>query len=138
MTGNYEGSRSNRENLPFPIQIKLSKKPLTFCDILLAFVVSTWNFQCSEKKWTSEVRYSWNCWLRKMCLFKYITGLVSENPLAVKMLTSPKTPEIWRKVLLTYLFFILSQIELEKVIFNQIWEFRTGWLHIDRKLRVFS
>ena len=27
LTGNYEYSRSNRENLPLPIQIKLSKKP---------------------------------------------------------------------------------------------------------------
>ena len=26
-TANYEYSRSNRENLPVPIQIKLSKKP---------------------------------------------------------------------------------------------------------------
>ena len=25
------------------------------------------------------------------------------------------------------LFVILSQIELEKVIFNQIWDFRTAW-----------
>ena len=27
LTANYEYSRSNRENLQFPIQIKLSKKP---------------------------------------------------------------------------------------------------------------
>ena len=27
LTANYEYSRSNRENLPWPIQIKLSKKP---------------------------------------------------------------------------------------------------------------
>ena len=27
LTANYEYSRSNRENLPLPIQIKLSKKP---------------------------------------------------------------------------------------------------------------
>ena len=31
-----------------------------------------------------------------------------------------KTPEICRKVLLSYFFIILSQIELEKIIFNQI------------------
>ena len=27
LTANYEYSRSNRENLPLPIEIKLSKKP---------------------------------------------------------------------------------------------------------------
>ena len=40
----------NRENLPLPIQIKLSKKPYIFCCIFFAFLESTLNFQCSEKK----------------------------------------------------------------------------------------
>ena len=31
LTANYEYSRSNRENLPLPIQIKLSKKLHFFC-----------------------------------------------------------------------------------------------------------
>ena len=48
-TGNYEYSRSNREKLALPIQIKLSKKPLLFCDIPLIFLESTGNFECSEK-----------------------------------------------------------------------------------------
>ena len=30
LTANYEYSRSNRKNLPLPIQIKLSKKPYIF------------------------------------------------------------------------------------------------------------
>ena len=30
LTGNYEYSRSNRENLPLPVEIKLSKKSTTF------------------------------------------------------------------------------------------------------------
>ena len=50
LTANYEYSRSNRENLPLPIQIKLSKKPEIFCCIFFAFLESTLNFQCSEKK----------------------------------------------------------------------------------------
>ena len=43
-TANYEYSRSNRENLPLPIQIKLSKKPSSFCVIFLPFLESTLNF----------------------------------------------------------------------------------------------
>ena len=31
LTANYEYSRSNKEHLPLPIQIKLSKKPWTIC-----------------------------------------------------------------------------------------------------------
>ena len=50
LTANYEYSRSNRENLPLQIQIKLSKKPLIFCCSFFAFLESTLNFQCSEKK----------------------------------------------------------------------------------------
>ena len=49
LTGNYEYSRSNRENLPLPIQIKLSKKPSIFSEIFFAISESTLNFQCSEK-----------------------------------------------------------------------------------------
>ena len=49
LTGNYEYSRCNRENLPLPIQIKLSKG-LTFFVICLKFLGSTKNFECSEKK----------------------------------------------------------------------------------------
>ena len=50
VTANYENSRSNGENLPSPIQIKLSKKPWTYCRIFFTFLVTTSNFQCSERK----------------------------------------------------------------------------------------
>ena len=50
LTGNYEYSRSNRDNLQLPIQIKFSKNASTFYTIALKFLVVTWNFQCSEKK----------------------------------------------------------------------------------------
>ena len=53
-------------------------------------MLSPWNFQCYEKKWGSYVKYFWSYWLKSMCLFKCITGLVSENPLAVNVLTSLK------------------------------------------------
>ena len=39
LTGSYEYSRSNRENLQLPIEIKLSKKPCPFCIFFLPF----WN-----------------------------------------------------------------------------------------------
>ena len=67
LTANYEYSRSNRENLPLEIQIKLSKKPQTF----LTFFFST--FRCYINLpmfWTqhhchssniSEVIYSKRC-----------------------------------------------------------------------------
>ena len=50
LTANYECSRSNRENLPLPIQIKLSKKPSTFCGTFFAVLEFPLNCQCSEKK----------------------------------------------------------------------------------------
>ena len=46
LTANYEYSRSNRENLPLPIQMQLSEKPKTFLE-------STLNFEHFEKKWAS-------------------------------------------------------------------------------------
>ena len=50
LPSNYEHSRINRENLPLTIQIKLSKKPEIFSCIFFAFLESTLNLQCSEKK----------------------------------------------------------------------------------------
>ena len=43
----------------------------------------------------------------------------------------PKTSEICIKVLLFYFFIILSQIDLEKVILNKIYDFRTACKHVD-------
>ena len=46
LTADYEYSSSNRENLPLPIQMQLSKKPnQTFCGIFIAFLETTLNFQ---------------------------------------------------------------------------------------------
>ena len=50
LTANYEYSCSNSKNLLSPIQMQLSKKPKIFCYIFLAFLESTLNFQCFEKK----------------------------------------------------------------------------------------
>ena len=50
LTGNYEYSRRNSENLPLLIQIKLSKNPSLLSIIMIKFFISKWNFECSEKK----------------------------------------------------------------------------------------
>ena len=47
-------------------------------------------FRSNRDNLASHVKYLWSYWLRKMCLFKCITGLLSGNPLAVNVLTSPK------------------------------------------------
>ena len=40
---------------------------------------------------------------------------------------SQKLVQYAEKNFYAYFFVLLSQIELEKVIFNQIWDFRTAW-----------
>ena len=43
-----------------------------------------------KKKWASWVKYFWSYSLWKICLFKWIRGLLSESSFAVKLLTSLK------------------------------------------------
>ena len=50
LTANYEYSRSNRENLPLPIQMQLSGKPKKFCQFFIAFLVFSINSEHFEKK----------------------------------------------------------------------------------------
>ena len=49
LNANCEYSRSNRENLPLPTQIKLCKNWYVFYCIFVALLESTLSFQCSEK-----------------------------------------------------------------------------------------
>ena len=49
LTANFQYSRSSRVYLQLQIQIKLSKKPQTFCWLLCPFLESILNFQCCEK-----------------------------------------------------------------------------------------
>ena len=53
LTANYEYSRSNRENLPLPIQMQLSGKPKKFCQFFIAFLEFSINSEHFEKKWAS-------------------------------------------------------------------------------------
>ena len=48
-----EYSRSNRENLPLPIQMQLSKKLNAFCQFFIAFLKSKLNFEHFERKESS-------------------------------------------------------------------------------------
>ena len=50
VTANYEYSRHNRENLPLPIHMQLSKKPNKSCCFFIAFWKSTSNIKHSEKQ----------------------------------------------------------------------------------------
>ena len=50
MTANYEYTRSNRENLPLPVQTQLSEKPKILSQYFIAFLESTLNFEHLEKK----------------------------------------------------------------------------------------
>ena len=52
LSANYEYSRSNRENLPLPIQMQLSEKPKTFSQFFIAVLEFTLNFEHFEKKMT--------------------------------------------------------------------------------------
>ena len=48
-----EYSRSNRENLPLPIQMQLSKKLNAFCQFFIAFLKPKLNFEHFERKESS-------------------------------------------------------------------------------------
>ena len=50
LTANLEYTRSNRENLQLPIQIKLFEKPPMFSCIFFPFLECTLNLPCSETK----------------------------------------------------------------------------------------
>ena len=68
-----------------------SKNSKTFCLFFIAFLESKVNFKHLEKKKMSLTAQVFLKLLTpKDVLLKCIIGLVSENPLAVNVLTSPK------------------------------------------------
>ena len=90
-TANYEYSRINRENLPFPNSAKISQKtvnPLlhvfSIFGIRIKFPMFS-NKNEPRRSSISEVIDSERC-----ALFKCIIGFVSENLFAVNVLPSPK------------------------------------------------
>ena len=50
LTANYEYSRSNRENVPLPIQMQLSEKSKKFCQFFIVCLEFTLKFENFEKK----------------------------------------------------------------------------------------
>ena len=81
MTGNYEYSCSNRENLQLPIQVKLSRNQKHF--------VVLWLYFCSAIIMSLIGQVFLKLLTPNMCLFKCITGLPSENPLRENVLSTP-------------------------------------------------
>ena len=71
LTANYEYSCSNRENWPLPIQIKLSKKPSTFCCNFWCsfgiYIKFSMFWKINEPHRSSISKFFW---LRKMYFFK--------------------------------------------------------------------
>ena len=50
LTANYEYCRSNRKNLPLPIQMQLSEKSKKICQFFIVCLEFTLNFENFEKK----------------------------------------------------------------------------------------
>ena len=70
--------------------MQLSKKQKAFSEFFITFLQSALNFKHFEKNMSLLAQVFLKLWLLKTCLLKCIKGLVSENPLAVNVLTSPK------------------------------------------------
>ena len=105
MNANYEYFRRNRENLPLPIQMKLSEKPKTFGRFFITFFGIYIKFWTCWKKVSLIAQVFLNYWLRKTCLLKCIKCLASENFLAVNVLKCNLDPF----KCLFYAWFIISK-----------------------------
>ena len=53
------------------------------------------------------------------------TGLFSEHPAAVNVLTDPTRRRTLQKRILSYVFIIMDWEDVENVLFSQIWNRRT-------------
>ena len=104
MTTNYQYSSSNREKLQLPIQIKLSEKASSFCEIFCPFFESTLNLQCSQTKGSLESQVFLKLLTLIDCLFNCVTGLVSETRFGVKQLKSLKNSSNLQKGTFILLF----------------------------------
>ena len=75
------------DDLPLPPQMQLSGKLKTFSEFFIAFFKSTLNFEHFEKKISFTAQVFLKLYTPKDNLLICIKGLVSENPLAVNVLT---------------------------------------------------
>ena len=89
LTANYEPSRRNTDNLPQPLQMQLSEKLKIFTAFFSCIPEIRIKFGAFwKKKWSLSLQYCRSYWLPKTCLLKCMKGLVSENTLAVNVLTN--------------------------------------------------
>ena len=130
LTANDEYSRSNREYLRFENQINYLKNHKHFWPFFFFFFSTFPIFIKFPIFWKQHQRHSSN--ISEVISSERCAYLNGYQGLFLKTLWQwtrywvPKTPEICRKVLLSYFFTIISQIEFQKVILNQIWDFRTA------------
>ena len=73
-----------------------------------------------KKKWAWSVELFWSYLLWRTCLFKCITGLVSENSLAVNVLTSPKNSWNLQKSTCIWSFYYSVPYWVRKAFINEI------------------
>ena len=85
--------------------LKNNKSFDSFFFFFLAFLEAALNFQCSEKEMSLIGWGILKLFTPKMCLFKCITGLVSEKLLAVNVLTSRKNSWNLQKSTFIVLFY---------------------------------
>ena len=105
LNANYQYSRSNRANLHVSLQINLSEKPsMCFC-IVFPLLESTLNLQSSDSKRTLIGQAFLKLLSPKMCLFKCIEKLLTENHLAVQVLTSLKNTWNLQKSIFALVFY---------------------------------
>ena len=110
--------RHNRENLPLPIQMQLSKKPKMFCCYFIAFLRSIFNFQRFENK--NEPHSLSISEIIDSERRGYLNALKVLSLKTLPQSTCERVPKTERKAIFSHLFIILSQNELEKVILIQI------------------
>ena len=108
LTANYEYSCSKKGLYSYKVKSNHLKNIKPFAWLDLNFHNLHEIFNVPKKKWASYIKYFRSYWVRNMCLFKWIRGLLSENPLAVNVLTSHKSS--WNRQKTTFnLLFLHSE-----------------------------
>ena len=90
LTANYKYSRSKKRIYRYKFKSNDLKNNKPFAESYLSFHNLHEMSNGLKQKSASYIKYLGSYWVRKMCLFNWITGLVSENPWLVNVLKSPK------------------------------------------------
>ena len=106
----------NRDKPRRPIQMQLSKKQITFPQLVSDFFKARLNFvHFFKKRERSQLMYFRNFALRNKLLNKCLKIPLSEDRSTSNMVRGPNTVEIWTTLALPYLLIIVQVIELEKI-----------------------